>query len=405
MYIKRDLEGIVRKYLSQKEIIAVIGPRQSGKTTMIKRILSGFAGVSFVTFDDVEILNLFQNDIKSFIALYVSGYNYVFIDEVQYAKESGRQLKFIFDTTDKKLIISGYSSAEISVQSLKYLVGRIFILELYPFNFREYLTAKEPKLLPVFEGKVYGGEIEKKLQRHINDFILYGGYPRVVLSGNNEEKRNVLKNIYNTLILHEVKDLFGIGESEKLIKLVKALAFQIGNLINYSELCDISSFSFPKLKTSINIFEMLFIANRCYPFSSNKRNELVKNPKIYFVDTGLRNVIINNFEIERTDLSALYENLIYSEYLKIGRKLNYWRTKSGAEVDFINGDIPIEIKLSPKIGKSLHSFIAKYLPGKAFVVSTKKAEKRIINNTEIRFVPFAEYLSGINIESLGPKSL
>jgi len=392
MYVKRKLERLIKKYLSKKEIIAVIGPMQSGKTTLIKHILSELSNVNFVTFDDVEMLNLFENDIKSFISLYVTGYAYVFIDEVQYAKESGRQLKYIYDTTEVKIIISGSSSAEISVQSLKYLVGRIFIFELYPFSFREFLLAKEPKLLPIFEQKDFGQEIDKRLKLHIQEFVSYGGYPRVVLSDDYEEKKNVLKNIYSTLILREVKDLFGIAESEKLIKVVKALALQIGNLINYSELCNISGFKFPKLKLSVSILEKLFIANRCYPFSTNKRNELVKNPKIYFVDTGLRNVIVGDFKYERTDSGALYENLIYSEYLKKGKKLNYWRTKSGAEVDFIDGSIPIEIKLSPQIGKSLHSFIIKYSPEKAFVVSGSNAASKQVKNTEISFVSFGKFI-------------
>ncbi|HED06158.1 MAG TPA: DUF4143 domain-containing protein, partial [Ignavibacteria bacterium] len=235
-------------------------------------------------------------------------------------------------------------------------------------------------------------EIEKRLALHIQKFVSYGGYPRVVLSDDYEEKKNILKNIYSTLILREVKDLFGIAESQSLIKLVKALALQIGNLINYSELCDISGFKFSKLKASVSILEKVFIANRCYPFSSNKRNELVKNPKIYFVDTGLRNVIVNDFKDERTDSGALYENLIYSEYLKKGKKLNYWRTKSGAEVDFIDESIPLEIKLTPKIGKSLHSFIAKYSPEKAFVVSGRNAASKKVKNTEIGFVSFAKFL-------------
>ncbi|RMG81667.1 MAG: ATP-binding protein, partial [Bacteroidetes bacterium] len=337
MYINRNIEGLIKKYLSQKEIIAVVGPRQSGKTTMIKNLLSGLKRVNIITLDDVEILNMFQNDIKSFISLYVKDFEYVFIDEIQYAQESGRQLKFIHDTTDAKLIISGSSTAEISIQSLKYLVGRIFVFELYPFNFEEYLSAKDPALLPVFKEKNFGEEIENRLGNYIRDFVIYGGYPRVVLSENEEEKKLVLKNIYNTLILREVKDLFGISMSDKLVKLIKALAWQIGNLINYTELCDLTGFKFPELKASIDILEKTYIVDRCYPFSGNKRTELVKNPKIFFTDTGLRNVIINNFIIEREGYGALYENLIYSEFLKKGKKLNYWRTKSGAEVDFIDG--------------------------------------------------------------------
>lgn len=392
MYVERTLEGLIKKYLPQKEIIAVIGPRQSGKTTLLKHVLKSLTNVNIITFEDVTLLNLFQNEIESFIELYIKGYDYVFIDEIQYAKNSGKQLKYIYDTQNVKILVSGASSTEISIQSVKYLVGRIFVFELYPFSFEEFLLAKNKKLCGLYKTKTFGLEIVKKLQRYVDEFLTFGGYPRVVLSESNEEKIMVLKNIYNTLLLREVKDLFGIGNNEKLIKLIKALSLQIGNLINYSALCDISGCSFATLKKNLNILELLFICNRCYPFSKNSKTELVKNPKIYFVDYGLRNMIINNFSSERSDKGALFENLIYTEYQKNGKVLNFWRTKTGAEVDFIYNGEPIEIKTSPKIGKSLYSFIAKYSPKNVFVISEIEKESVMVNGTEIFFVPFVKFI-------------
>jgi len=392
MYVERTLEGLIKKYLPKNEIIAVTGPRQSGKTTLLKHVLEDVPNVNIITFEDVSLLNLFQNEIESFIELHIRGFEYVFIDEIQYAKNSGKQLKYIYDTQNVKLLLSGSSSTEISIQSLKYLVGRIFVFELYPFSFEEFLLAKDSKLYKLYKTKAFGMEIVKKLQRYINEFMMFGGYPRVVLSESDEEKITVLKNIYNTLLLREVKDLTGIGDNEKLIKLIKALSLQVGNLINYSALCDIAGFSFPTLKKNINILELLFICSRCYPYSKNSKTELVKNPKIYFVDYGLRNIIINNFNTERPDKGALYENLIYAENIKKGNVLKFWRTKAGAEVDFIYNGEPIEIKTKPKIGKSLHSFIAKYSPGKAFVISEIEKEAVMVNGTEIFFVPFVKFV-------------
>ena len=392
MYVQRIIEGEIKKYLSKKEIIAVIGPRQSGKTTLIEHILSTVSNVNIISLEDVFALNLFKNDIDSFIDLYIKGYAYVFIDEIQYAENGGKQLKYIYDTQSTKLFVSGSSSVEISLQSLKYLVGRVFVFELYPFSFGEFLSVRDPKLHELYKTRTFKFEINKKLQNYIDEFLIFGGYPRVVLSDDNEEKITVLKNIYNTLLLREVKVLFGITDNENLIKLIKALSLQIGNLINYKELCDTSGFTFPMLKKNINILELLFICNRCYPFSKNPRTELVKNPKIYFLDYGLRNMIINNFSSERSDKSTLYENLVYSESLKKGKMLKFWRTKSGAEVDFIDDGVPIEIKTSPKIGKSLHSFISKYSPKKVFVVSEKEMKSAIVNKAEINFPSFAKFI-------------
>ncbi len=392
MYIKRNLEEKIKKYIPKKEIIAIIGPRQSGKTTMLKHLLSSYSNVNIITLDDVTTLNLFQNEIDSFIELYVKGFDYVFIDEIQYAQNSGKQLKCIYDTSDVKIFISGSSASEISINSLKFLVGRIFIFELLPLSFGEFLSFKDPKLYSIYKKKNFGEEITKKIQGYINEFLIYGGYPRVVISEDEEEKITVLKNIYSTLMLREIKDLFEIASEKSLIDLVKALSLQIGNLINYSELCDVSGLQLPKLKKYLNILELLYVSSRCTPFNINPRTEIVKNPKIYFIDLGLRNIIINNFSIERSDIGAMYENLIYSEFLKKEIKLNFWRTKSGAEVDFVYNNEPIEIKSVPKIGKSLQSFIKKFSPKNAYVISKSTKETTTINGTKIQFIPFAKFI-------------
>lgn len=393
MYYKRELEEILIKSLSQKEITAVIGPRQSGKTTTLKHILSKFENVNMLTFDDVGILQLFNNDIKSFIDLHITNYDYVFIDEIQYAKDSGKNLKFIYDTTSTKLVVSGSSAAEISIQSLRYLVGRIFVFTLFPFSFQEFLSAKKPELLQIYTKGEYGHEIEVMLAEQLETFLEYGGYPRVVLAEDNEQKKTVLKNIYNILILREVKDLFGITETEKLSNFIRVLALQTGNLLNYSELSGLTGINYKQLKNYFKILEETYIAKRCYSFSKNKRTEITKTPKIYFYDYGLRNTILNNFNSQRTDKGAVYENLIFTELLKNGKELNYWRTKSGAEVDFILNEEPIEIKTTPRTIRSFFSFINKYNPQNGYIISEKGAEPKIENGCKINFVTFTKFLA------------
>lgn len=392
MYVKREIERQIVKYLSKKEILAVVGPRQSGKTTMIKKILSGLKQVNIITLDDIHLLSLFKNDIDSFIELQVKDYKFVFIDEIQYAEESGKQLKYIHDTIDVKLIVSGSSSAEISIQSLKYLVGRIFIFSLYPFSFNEYLSAVDPKLHKLFKTKKYGNEVNSQLLKHIHDFLIYGGYPRVVLAENTEEKKIVLNNIYNTLLLREIRDLFGLSENEKLIVLLKTLSHQLGNLINYSELSSITGLTYKMLKKYMQILEETYICKRCYNFGTNRRTELVKSPKIYFVDSGLRNSIVSSFEIETREKGALYENLIFSEFLKKTIELKYWRTKAGAEVDFILNDEPVEIKSLPKTSRSFYSFIKKYKPANGYIISESYKEPIERDGCNIQFLPFYKFI-------------
>lgn len=392
MYIKREIEGKIINYLSKREIIAVIGPRQSGKTTMIKQILSKFDNVNHVTLDDINLLSLFKNDIKSFIELHIKNYKYVFVDEIQYAEDSGKQLKFIYDTMDVKLIVSGSSAAEISIQSLKYLVGRIFVFTLYPFSFKEFLSTKNLKIMELYVKRDYGKEIGYELQKYIQEFLTYGGYPRVVLAEDIEEKKLILANIYNTLLLREIKDLFGLSENEKLIKFIKTLANQIGNLLNYSELSSFTRITFPQVKRYLQILEETFICKRCYSFSSNKRTEIVRTPKIYFLDHGIRNVVNNNFNIDSSDKGALYENLVFSEYLKKSIELKYWRTKSGAEVNFILNNEPIEIKSIPKTSRSFFSFIKKYHPQNGYIISEGEKETIDQDGCRISFLPFHKFI-------------
>ena len=133
-----------------------MGERQCGKTTLMKHILLGLKNAKFITFEDREILEFFYKDLKSFIELYVKNNKYLFIDEFQYAKQGGKQLKYIYDNFDVKIIISGSSSSDLSIHSIKYLVGRIFVFTLYPFSFGEFLSYKDGKLYYLYKKKEFG---------------------------------------------------------------------------------------------------------------------------------------------------------------------------------------------------------------------------------------------------------
>jgi uncharacterized protein len=140
------------------------------------------------------------------------------------------------------------------------------------------------------------------------------------------------------------------------------------------------------------ILEETFICKRCYTFSLNRRTELVKTPKIYFYDYGLRNAVIDNFNFNGGDKGALYENLIYSEYLKKSKELKYWRTKSGAEVDFILNNEPVEIKSMPKTSRSFLSFIKKYQPKNGYIISEGEKESIEQDGCKILFLPFYKFI-------------
>lgn len=403
MYIKRNIETDIIKFITTPEIISIVGARQVGKTTLVNNILDNLENkkIKKLTLDNVQILDEFVNATDSFIDLYIKKYDVIFIDELHYAKESGKILKYIFDTNkDIKIIISGSSSIDLSIQSLKYLVGRVINFELYSFSFYEFLNSKDSTLSEIYLSNNYKEPILNKLNKYLEEYLLYGGYPRVVLENDFSKKKKLLINIYNTYALREIKELEDIKDDFKLHKLIKALSLQIGNLIDYSELKNLFEYYHEQLKHILNLLEKTYICKLISPYYTNKRTELVKSKRVYFYDLGLRNVVINSFEIDKNDLGSMKENLVVGELLREGYDVKYWRTQTGSEVDIIIDKgkeiIPVESKSTLKndnITKSLLSFIEKYNPKKAYVLSNNFKGERDIKNTKVIFLPFVNFLS------------
>jgi len=398
MYVRRFLESSIKKYLKDKEIIAIVGARQCGKTTLMQEIFKGLENAEFISFEDRDTLALFSKDVKSFIEKYVKGIKYLFIDEFQYAEQGGKNLKYIYDNYNTKIIISGSSVAELTVQSIKYLIGRIFVLTLYPFSFEEFLKFKDEKLYNIFKKSHFSEQIVEMINKYYYEYVIYGGYPRVVIEKDYEKKKQILKNIYNIYLLREIKEILQIAEDQKINQIIKALALQLGSLVNFTEVSNLTGVEFHKLKDYIEILQKTFIGFEAKPFFKNKRKEIAKAPKFYFLDNGLRNVAVNDFrEInQRTDQGGLNENFVASEIIKKGVEIRYWRTKAKAEVDFIiekpNEIVPIEIKSNikePKITRSFRNFIEEYNPEQGFLFSFRLNKKKTIKKTNVYFRPIA----------------
>jgi hypothetical protein len=400
IYIPRTLEVKLRKFLSAPEVIVIVGARQVGKTTLMNRLYEGLPGPkAFLDFEDPELVTLFEEDIKTFTQLYVKDKQYLFIDEFQHAKQGGKLLKYLYDHSDTKFIISGSSSLDLTV-SAAYLVGRIFVFELFPFSFAEFLSYKSPELLHILKERISRGtpistSLHHQLLPYFEEFSIWGGYPRVTISHNEQEKVEVLKNIFITYLLKDIRGFFRLASESGLQKLVKALALQIGSLIQYSELSQVSGLRHATLKKYLSILEETYILKLVRPFFTNKRLEITKNPKVYFIDTGLRNYLSQDFRRwnHRTDIGYLAENVIATELMKMEIPLNFWRTKSKGEVDFIvparDHVIPLEVKSGAvkAVGKSFLSFVEKYQPVKGYILHSGLPQERIIKGIEVQFVP------------------
>ncbi|PIS30927.1 hypothetical protein COT42_02055 [Candidatus Saganbacteria bacterium CG08_land_8_20_14_0_20_45_16] len=406
MYIERELEDKIKRFLKTLEIVAIIGPRQAGKTTLLKKIFAELSDAAYLSFEDQEALALFNKSIKDFYLLYAKDKKYLFIDEFQYAKQGGKNLKFLFDTYKIKIIISGSSALDLTKQAIKYLVGRIFILQLYPFNFSEFLFAKDRPLhsrifLPVrdkIKQNIFGKTIKsakvspvvmEKLLKYYKEYAVFGGYPRAVLAKTSEEKIEVLKNIFNIYFLREIRDVLKLETDHELNQLIKLLSLQIGGTVSYNELGNAINLDYKNLLKHLRILEKTFIIHQALPYYRNKRTEITKTPKVYFYDPGFRNSIINNFQKydDRTDQGMINENFVASAFINQGLDPKYWRTKSSAEIDFViekdGGLYAFEVKtsLAGRGGsRSFYSFREKYSPDRIVALSTNYYSEKPQNN-------------------------
>ncbi|MFH0817207.1 MAG: ATP-binding protein, partial [Candidatus Micrarchaeota archaeon] len=354
------------------------GARQAGKTTFLKEQTKSLNS-SYVSFDDPDVISLFEKDIKQFESQFIEGHDVTVLDEVQYCEDAGKKLKYLVDK-GRKICLSSSSEILLGKETLSYLVGRVSVLKLYPFSLREFLISKGQK--------EWTKEI---LERHIWEHATYGGYPKVVTAEGPELKKTILGDLYETMILKDVARTFSIDDFRTLGELAKYLVLNSGSLLSFDGVSKDVGISFPTLKKYLDALEKSYFIARVPPFYTNKTKEITKQPKVYFVDTGLRNFVAKSFNPEID--GQVFENYVFSELLKLGFSPKYWRKKGKAEVDFVvekgSEIIPIEIKLSARqneIERSLRTFIEEYEPKKAMVVSYKASKNSVkLNGCEVFF--------------------
>jgi len=412
-YIQRDIMPDLVRWLGDKESLVVIGPRQSGKSTILKALIKFLLEKKKVAGKDIFYFNLDDHRIIEFLSTpedfirFIKNFSphraYVFIDEAQRLENPGLFLKSIYDLgLNFKLIISGSSSLKLKSKIFESLTGRKIIFHLFPFSFREFLKTKpffsEFKMFKswenlVFQNRMYSG----LLQKYLEEYISYGGYPRVVLEKNLIKKKELLWEIYSSYVEKDIANFLRIELTDKFNNLVKVSASQIGSLVNIHELTNTLGLNRLTVEKYITILKETFIFSFLNPFYKNIRTEISKMPKIYFNDTGLRNSVIANFgEIEsRPDKGQLLENFIYSqiERSKVFRNVRFWRTKTGGEIDFVvesaDGIIGLETKFismtKPSFPRSIRHFVKDYNPKKIFVITKNYLQK--IEEKKIIFLP------------------
>jgi predicted AAA+ superfamily ATPase len=258
---------------------------------------------------------------------------YVFIDEIQYLNNPSTFLKQIYDHHSKncKLIVSGSSSFEIKKKFKDSMAGRFFEFELFGLDFEEFLEFKNVKYN--IDTKIISNTINEELKKMFEEFIIYGGYPRVVLLENEEQKDRYLQNIIGTYLRKDIREIGNVRDIERFNKILKILSANNG-LLNINEISSTLGIARATVKDSIALLENTYVIKTVRPFFTNLRSELSKMPKIYFEDNGLRNILRFGEFVKVTD-GLMFENAIFSILRKKGGKLKFWRTKSGQEIDFV----------------------------------------------------------------------
>jgi predicted AAA+ superfamily ATPase len=419
--ILRTIFNQVIEHLSAKEMTVIIGPRQAGKTTMlgqIKEYLINKRNINpdlahYFNLDLTKDLSLFsaQEKVIQFIKDRKSNNKilYLFIDEVQRIEQAGIFLKGIYDSqSNVKFILSGSSSLEIKSKIQEALTGRKRIFKLMPLDFTEYVNYKNKALAGILRKQQPISEYDGvELEKLINSFAVFGGYPRVAIEENVNQKIALIEELYNSYIEKDVVNFLKVKNVISFTRLVSLLSAQAGCLLNINQIAKSVGADAKTMQHYLDILENTFVIKRVIPFFTNIKKELVKMPKIYFIDSGIRNFAIMRFDnlADRQDKGAVFENTAAGELIKTiepPHSIHYWRTTQKAEVDFIvrkaDGEIiPIEVKAHSmdkiEISRSFRAFLDKYKPGRAFLLNYNLRQGQKINNTNLQAITLLDIAS------------
>lgn len=363
--INRTIKEKLLNKVDYKKAIILLGPRQVGKTTLITEIAESLGNYLLINGDDPEVRLLWNNPTKSFIERYIGNHKIVVIDEAQRLENIGLSAKMIIDAQkDIQLFISGSSALELGNKINEPLTGRKWEYHLYPLSWQEVKNHYSfAKTLPLLE-----------------QFLITGMYPDVLT--NPIDSIEILKNLAGSFLYKDILEMGGIRRPEILLKLLQALALQIGNEVSYNELSQTVGADKATVMSYIDLLEKTFVIFRLSPLARNPRNEINTTRKIYFYDNGVRNAILNNFSPLdlRNDVGSLWENFIISErkklleYHNIFSNTYFWRNRSQSEIDYIESRNQefnaFEMKWNPKVNSKFP---------KAFVDFYKPIKMEIIN--------------------------
>ncbi len=364
-------QPIIERLPRDNRVIIITGPRQSGKTTMMKQIRTELQKDGKETFffnlEDQDYLTAFNESPKNLLKLIPAGGKvFVFVDEVQYLENPSNFLKYIYDEHSEniKLIVSGSSAFYIDEKFDDSLSGRKWIFVLYSMGFKEYLYFRDEDIYRrcVAHGvDIFQPAVLREIEALFEDYVLYGGFPEVVTNTDNELRKEMLHDIVYSYLKKDIKDS-GIKDEQKFYNVLKLLSAQVGNLVNKNEICKTVSISQTAVENYFHVLKKTYFTAFISPFFTKASKEITRMPKVFFFDNGIRNMLIKNFSpLElRLDKGGMLENVVFKYFVETLplEEIKFWRTKSGAEIDFVVNDNAYEVKYSTGSVKSqqLQSF-------------------------------------------------
>jgi predicted AAA+ superfamily ATPase len=333
--ITRLIENKIKEALFKGKVLLLYGARQVGKTTLVKQLVSEISNSLYLNCDEPDIRVALENQTSTALKAFIGQKTFVVIDEAQRVPNIGLTLKLLIDQfPEVQCLATGSSAFELMGSVKEPLTGRKKEFTLYPISFEE---------LKHHSSALEAGRL---LERR----MIVGCYPEVIqLEGT--EAEDAIRDLASSYLYKDILMFNRIRNSDGLVKLVQALALQLGQEVSPTELSQLLGMDKNTVTSYIRILEQSFVVFRLPSYNKNLRNELKRSQKIYFCDNGIRNAVINQFSplALRQDIGALWENFMLSERLKYQtnmlKRVNryFWRTHSQQEIDYIEeGDGPLK---------------------------------------------------------------
>ena len=352
-FYPRKIYPELKEHLQSDDVTIITGMRRTGKTTLVEHLLSEINSKNKIFLDlekisnqemfgdknyDNVILNLEQQGLSPGEKMYVA------LDEIQTMPKIPSVIKYLHDHYNIKFILTGSSSYYLKNFFTESLAGRKKLFELFPLDFGEFLTFKNvsyKRLENIDSIALFNAPEYHRLKAYYEEYIEFGGFPKVVLAQSAKEKKSLLEDIISSYINIDIKSLADFKDSFAIINIAKMLAGRIGGKLDYSKISRLTGLSRPTIQNYIYLFERTYLISRVPVYSKNKDREIVKAQKIYFSDSGLAGILAD------INSGSKFENAVFNQLRHQG-ELSYFSLKTGKEIDFIiNGKLALEVKENP----------------------------------------------------------